>query len=112
MLLNSKSSVDFWGKVAAVKIFSSYLFREFYKHGDQWSIFQGWTVCASQIAAFAEAGAFNHATWQPGFDLGKQAAFDALALLANEFVGTDSLRVAERELDDFTRVRNTFTAAA
>ena len=54
ILKQTKSSLDFERSVGAANIFASYLLGEFYRHEDHWSIFQGWAVCASQIAGAAE----------------------------------------------------------
>lgn len=112
ILKQTKSSLDFERSVAAANIFASYLLGEFYRHEDHWSIFQGWTVCASQIAGAAEGSNFAEKHWKTAFDLGKRAACGALASLAEEARRPDALKVNDRELDELTRTRNTTTLAA
>lgn len=50
ILRGSKSELDLERRAAAANLFASYLLGDFYQQRDHWSVFQGWTICASQIA--------------------------------------------------------------
>jgi hypothetical protein len=111
ILRNPKSAVDLERRVAAANLFSSYLLSEFYKQSDHWSVFQGWTICAAQIAWAGESENIPEKHWKDSFALAKQGARDALANLASEIQEKDNFRVGDRELDDLTRTRNTVAVA-
>jgi hypothetical protein len=112
ILRGAKSALDLERRIAGANLFASYLLGEFYYQGDHWSVVQGWTVCAAQIAWAGESGGFNAVHWEVGFSLAKEAALAALETLHKEALSADGLRVKDRELDDFTRTRNTISIAA
>ncbi len=112
ILRGAKSGLDTERRVAAANVFASYLLAEFYARDDYWSIFQGWTICAAEIAWAGESAEMDPSHWHAGFNLAKQAAFEGLEALAKEVLSPNALRVSDRELDDFTRTRNTVSIAA
>jgi hypothetical protein len=111
ILGNTKSGLDLERRVAAANIFVSYLLDEFTKHRDYWSIFQGWTMCAAEIAWAGESGNFEDKFWNDSFDIAKGESTAALDHLCGEILEKDSLRVRERELDELARTRNTIALA-
>jgi hypothetical protein len=112
ILRAANSSLDMERRVTAANIFASYLLSEFYNQHDYWSVFQGWTVCASQIAWAGESANIPPGHWSAAFELAKHAAVQSLEDLCKEVLQEDAFRVCERELDDVTRTRNTIALAA
>jgi hypothetical protein len=112
VLSNAESKVAFERRVAAANLFASYLLSEFSNREDHWSLFQGWTICAAQIASAAEEGNFQQADWRDSFTLAEEAAASSLKSLGAEVLAESAFRVSERELDEFSRSRNTVALAA
>lgn len=107
-----KSGLDLERRAAAANLFSSYLLGEFYKHEDHWSIVQGWTVCAAQIAWAGISGKYDDKHWNKSYQIPKDGALIALEQLAKEVLIEKAFDVKDRELDDFTRTRNTVAISA
>jgi hypothetical protein len=112
ILNGAKSGVDLERRVSACNVFCSYLLGEFSNQKDHWSVFQGWTICAAQIAWAGESTERDSDFWLKSFALAKHAALDSLGRLAREVLEKDALAVRERELDDYTRTRSTVALAA
>jgi hypothetical protein len=112
LLQNTKSGLDLERRAAAANLFSSYLLGEFYKHEDHWSIVQGWTVCAAQIAWAGLSGKHDNKHWIDACQIAKEGALTALKLLAKEVLSENAFQVKDRELNDYTRTRNTIALAA
>ena len=111
ILRDAKSGLDLERRVAAANIFAGYLLDAFYQQNDYWSVFRGWTICASQIAWAGESNDFEPKHWEMAFGLARDAALNSLKQLSAEVSGKDAFRVYDRELDDFTRTRNTLSLA-
>jgi|GEM_PF-1237201 len=99
-------------KSAAANLFASYLLGPFYEEADHWSIFRGWIVCAGAIARAGAQAEHDSVHWFPSFELARNGGLTALRALRDEALGQDAFRVYQREVDDYTRVRNTITMAA
>jgi hypothetical protein len=111
ILRGVKSGLDLGRRVAATNLFASYLLSEFQKQKDHWSVFQGWAICAAQIAWAGEQGDFDAKHWRSAFDLAKEGALISLKDLSSEVLQEGAFRVCERELHDLTRTRNTVALA-
>lgn len=112
ILRGVKSGLDLERRAAAANLFSSYLLGDFYKHADHWSIVRGWSVCAAQIAWAGLSGKHPEKHWADACKIAKDAALIALEELAKEVVSERAFDVRERELDDYTRTRNTCALSA
>jgi hypothetical protein len=99
-------------RIAAVNLFSSYLHHSFERNKDHWSLFCGWTIVAAHERWFAEVQHLSSATWRSSISLAKSAAHAALTNLTKEALTEKALLPQGTELDDYTRIRNTVTAAA
>lgn len=108
----SESGLDLERRAAAANLFSSYLLGDFYKHADHWSIVRGWTVCAAQIAWAGLSGKHPEKHWADACRIARDSALIALEELAREVLSEGAFDVRERELDDYTRTRNTCALAA
>ncbi|MBL9183176.1 MAG: hypothetical protein JNN17_13645 [Verrucomicrobiaceae bacterium] len=106
------SARDVERRSAAANIFCSYALGGFYATDDHWSIFQGWTVCASTIGYMGESFEVPKDSWMPSFTLAKEGAMNALRLLSEEALCDGAFIVQDREIDQYTRVRNTTALAA
>ncbi|HTV40334.1 MAG TPA: hypothetical protein VMF08_07150 [Candidatus Sulfotelmatobacter sp.] len=112
ILRDIKSGLDLKRRVAAANLFSSYLLGDFYKQNDHWSVLQGWTVCAAQIAWAGLSGNHPVANWVDSCKIAQNAAFAALESLAKEVLTEKAFAVKDRELDEFVRTRNTVAISA
>lgn len=106
------SSRELERRTAAANIFCSYALAAFYANNDHWSIFQAWTVCAAAIARMGEISGHSSKHWQPAFELAREGALLAIHSLKGEVLDEDAFRVSDRELDEYTRLRNTLAIAA
>jgi hypothetical protein len=97
---------------AAANLFCSYALGAFYANDDHWSIFRAWTVCASTIAHIGELRGAPKETWHPAFGLAKKGATNALRLLTQEVLSEGAFRIQDREIDAYTKLRNTTALAA
>ena len=112
ILSATKSNLDMERRAAAANLFSSYLLGEFYRQEDHWSIVQGWTICAAQIAWSGTRHEIVDAHWNSAFLIARNAALVALGELAREVAAPGSFEVKDLELDELTRTRNTTAVAA
>lgn len=103
--------LDLERRAAACNLFASYLLGPFFENEDHWSIFQGWMICAAAIAQRGEVLGLDSKHWEQAFHLAKDGALSALRTLADEALKPDAFRVYQREVDDYTRVRNTLILA-
>ena len=107
-----KSGLDLERRAAAANLFCSYLLGDFYKHSDHWSIIQGWTICAAQIAWAGLSGKHPEKHWLESSKIAKDAALAALREIGAEVLQERAFDVRDRELDEYTRTRNTCALAA
>lgn len=107
-----KSGLDLERRATAANLFCSYLLGDFYKHADNWSIIRGWTICAAQIARAGLSGKYPQKHWLNSSEIARDAALAALKELGSEVLKEKAFDVRERELDDYTRTRNTCALAA
>lgn len=112
LLHNAKSGLDLERRASAANLFASYLLGEFYRHEDHWSIVQGWTICAAQIAWAGLSGKYDDKHWLAACKMAKDGALTALEQLAKEVLSEGAFAVKDRELDEYTRTRNTVAIAA
>lgn len=112
LLRDAKSGLDLERRAAAANLFSSYLLGEFYKHEDHWSVVRGWTVCAAQIAWAGLSGKHSEKHWIDACKIAKDVALIALEQLAKEVLADKAFTIKDRELDDYTRTRNTVALSA
>jgi len=107
-----KSGLDLERRAAAANLFCSYLLGDFYKHADHWSIIRGWTICAAQIAWAGLSGKNPEKHWLESSKIAKDAALASLKEIGAEVLQEGAFDVRDRELDDYTRTRNTCALAA
>lgn len=107
-----KSSLDLERRVAAANLFSSYLLSEFYKQADHWSVLRGWTICAAQVAWAGISGKHSEKHWIDSCKIAQNSALIALEDLAKEVLADNAFLVKDRELDDYTKMRNTLALSA
>jgi hypothetical protein len=112
ILCEPKSRLDLERRAAAANLFSSYLLGEFYRQNDHWSVVRGWTVCAALIAWAGLSGKYPDKHWISACKIAQDAALVALQELAKEVLSEKAFDVRDRELDDYTRTRNTCALAA
>ena len=108
---NPSTSREIERRSAAANLFASYLLGPFYEESDHWSVFRGWIVCAGTIARAGAMAKHDRTHWFASFELARNGALTALKALRNEAHEEDAFRVYQREVDDYTRVRNTITIA-
>jgi hypothetical protein len=97
---------------AAANIFVSYILGEFYRQSDHWSIFRAWTMTAAAIACANERSGGTSAAVTASFTLARDAAHEALSVLATECQGEDAFKPTNLEWDEYTRVRNAVAMGA
>jgi hypothetical protein len=112
ILRDAKSGLDLERRVSAANVFASYLLGEFYRQEDHWSVFQGWMICAAQIAWTGESREVDSNFWRKSLSLARSGSLGALRALSAEVLSQDGFVVRGREIDDYTRVRNTIAIAA
>lgn len=112
LLRETKSGLDLERRAAAANVFCGYLLGEFYKHADHWSIIRGWTICAAHISWAGLSGKYPEKHWIASAKIAKEAALAALKEIGAEALKENAFDVRERELDDYTRTRNTCALAA
>lgn len=109
---NGSADLALERRAAAANIFCSYALSAFYAHEDHWGIFQAWTICAATVVHAGESGGCHKKFWFPAFELAKEGATIALRSLRAEVLGDGAFHLNDRELDEYTRLRNTTAIAA
>jgi hypothetical protein len=112
LLPGDLSRRDLERHAAAVNIFASYILGEFYRQNNHWSIFRAWTMTAASIACADERSGATSDTTKASFSLARDAAHEALGVLASECRDENAFKPTGLEWDEYTRVRNAVTMGA